>query len=182
IQPPGYWHEVYTPVKSIISGGHFLSYDSLHLTEHCRAFASVFALTSTNADHPGVDRALSRMSIALPIVLQDRDIPLRALAALHRMLHNRSDYQSRLGSKDEPHKHNKLYLSRDDSLSLSLEDTADLDIARKVMDRILSATNLSEEELHDIVERAGPAWCAPGTVSLTSEHARPALPLIDLII
>ena len=32
IQGPGQFHEVYTPVPSITSGGHFYSYDTMHLT------------------------------------------------------------------------------------------------------------------------------------------------------
>lgn len=33
IQPPGQIHLVYTPVASFTIGGHFYSYDSIHLTE-----------------------------------------------------------------------------------------------------------------------------------------------------
>ena len=29
--PPGMWHMVYTPVSGMTSGGHFLSYDIMHL-------------------------------------------------------------------------------------------------------------------------------------------------------
>lgn len=78
IQPPGLNHMVYTPVPTVMSGGHFLAYDTMHLTE----FALVFDLgldqnrvrrvEATNALHPGVLRSVYRMAIALPQYVQSR--------------------------------------------------------------------------------------------------------------
>ncbi|KIM90473.1 hypothetical protein PILCRDRAFT_1764 [Piloderma croceum F 1598] len=38
LQPPGAWHTVYTPLKGMTSGGHLVSYNSLHLTENICAY------------------------------------------------------------------------------------------------------------------------------------------------
>jgi len=36
--PPGVWHMVYTPVGGMTSGGHFLMYDTMHLTYLSRMY------------------------------------------------------------------------------------------------------------------------------------------------
>ncbi|KAI0040341.1 hypothetical protein FA95DRAFT_1577014, partial [Auriscalpium vulgare] len=36
IMSPGTWHPVYTPVNSVVRGGHFLCFDTLHLTQWAR--------------------------------------------------------------------------------------------------------------------------------------------------
>ncbi|KAF9461597.1 hypothetical protein BDZ94DRAFT_1237583 [Collybia nuda] len=38
IMPPGTWHLVYTPVRTVACGGHFYNYDTLHLTEASRHY------------------------------------------------------------------------------------------------------------------------------------------------
>ncbi|KAI0054321.1 hypothetical protein BV25DRAFT_1843748, partial [Artomyces pyxidatus] len=67
IMPPGAWHEVYTPVNTVISDGHFLCYDALHLTQWSRLYDHMDKY-ATNADHVGVRRTLARMAIALRYV------------------------------------------------------------------------------------------------------------------
>lgn len=66
LQPPGYWHQVYTPVKTIAAGGHFLCYETLHLTEFARFFDQKYQKAATNTDHDSIMRILPRMAIALP--------------------------------------------------------------------------------------------------------------------
>jgi len=63
--PPGKWHEAYTPVKTIASGGHFLTYETMHLTQWARFMDHMFATSATNADHPAIDRTIYRMVLAL---------------------------------------------------------------------------------------------------------------------
>jgi hypothetical protein len=63
--PPGMWHEVYTPVKCIASGGHFLTYETMHLTQWARWVDSDSATSATNADHAGIVRTISRMVLGL---------------------------------------------------------------------------------------------------------------------
>lgn len=69
--PPGIWHSVYTPTPSYCSGGHFYTYETLHLTEQSRHFDHTHGDFSTNANHH-VERLLARMVLALPHVAQSR--------------------------------------------------------------------------------------------------------------
>jgi hypothetical protein len=69
--PPGVWHAVYTATPSFTSGGHFLNYDTMHLTEFSRAFDHHNSECSTNANHQ-VDRILSRLTLALPVISERR--------------------------------------------------------------------------------------------------------------
>lgn len=72
IMPPGTWHVVYTPTPSYVTGGHFYTLESLHLTEFSRVYdhrpEGRFA---TNAEHDTL-RILSRMAIALPVFQASR--------------------------------------------------------------------------------------------------------------
>ena len=65
IQPPGAFHEVYTPCKSVTLGGHFLTYDSLHLTAVSRRFDVVNNNSATNQDHSCVPMLLSAMMVSI---------------------------------------------------------------------------------------------------------------------
>ncbi|KAL0945961.1 hypothetical protein HGRIS_012239 [Hohenbuehelia grisea] len=85
IQPPGLLHLVYSPVKSIASGGHFLVFDALHLTAWSRRLENAIGLFSTNAEHPCVERYLARMILALE-GKKGHIRPLKPLAALALML------------------------------------------------------------------------------------------------
>lgn len=67
IMPPGVWHAVYTPTPTYCSGGHFYTYETMHLSEYSRAFDHIHGKFSTNADH-AVDRVLCRMVLALRFV------------------------------------------------------------------------------------------------------------------
>jgi hypothetical protein len=78
IQPPGYWHLVYTPVKGMVSGGHFLSYETLHLTEMACAYDGsenadgVLRKTlATNSAHD-ISRRVMSMMLALPDLVHTR--------------------------------------------------------------------------------------------------------------
>jgi hypothetical protein len=66
IMPPGMFHEAFTPVRTICSGGHFYNYHTMHLTEMGRAFAALYALSTTNASHAAVNLTLHRMVCAIP--------------------------------------------------------------------------------------------------------------------
>ncbi|KAI5981118.1 hypothetical protein EDD15DRAFT_2380326 [Pisolithus albus] len=88
IQPPGANHMVYTPVHTVMSGGHFLTYETLHLTEMALTFD--FGLDhkgehqhATNSLHPGTLRKVYRMAIALPVLVLERpQFPKRSIIAL----------------------------------------------------------------------------------------------------
>jgi hypothetical protein len=74
--PPGTWHTVYTPVGCMTSGGHFLTYDTMHLTYIARAYdMSNYPGASVNDpkkrseyatnESQSVDRQILRMVLAL---------------------------------------------------------------------------------------------------------------------
>ncbi|KAI0709347.1 hypothetical protein C8Q76DRAFT_799359 [Earliella scabrosa] len=68
IQPPGQLYMVYTPMKTIAVGGHFLMYDTLPhslLTRRLARLTDDVATNFLNGSHLVVDRLLSRMALAL---------------------------------------------------------------------------------------------------------------------
>lgn len=80
IQPPGANHMVYTPQDGVTSGGHFLSYSTLHLTELSLGYdssttddnRSLRGLMATNASHPALLRYVVWMVLALPNMASDK--------------------------------------------------------------------------------------------------------------
>ncbi len=51
IQPPGQWHQVYTPIRSVTTGGHFISYDTLHFMEQSMRIDKRLNNVLTNNGH-----------------------------------------------------------------------------------------------------------------------------------
>lgn len=60
-------HSVLTVERSITQGGHFLTWDTLHLTEWTRKLSDLSAGAGTNDLHPGMQRVLARMMISLSL-------------------------------------------------------------------------------------------------------------------
>ncbi|CAA7265614.1 unnamed protein product [Cyclocybe aegerita] len=83
IQPPGIFHEVYTPVPSVTLGGHFYSYDAAHLTELTRSFGFQTNGSLTNQSHDSALFTLEMMVLALPKI-EGRGS--KSIAALCRMI------------------------------------------------------------------------------------------------
>ncbi|TCD59763.1 hypothetical protein EIP91_011524 [Steccherinum ochraceum] len=52
IQPPGQFHEVYTPIPTVSTGGHFYSFDTMHLSETAMYFNHNRRGVDTNFNHP----------------------------------------------------------------------------------------------------------------------------------
>lgn len=55
-------------VKVMASGGHFLPFDTLHLTEVTRWLHHTAGLSSTNAGHECALRSLARLMLYLPSI------------------------------------------------------------------------------------------------------------------
>ncbi|KAI5984120.1 hypothetical protein F5J12DRAFT_899406 [Pisolithus orientalis] len=81
IQPPRANHMVYTPQNGLTSGGHFLSYSTMHLTEIAINYdcskvpegkQTMRGLAGTNAVHPAIHRIIVWMVLALPMMAKDR--------------------------------------------------------------------------------------------------------------
>ncbi|KAI5999285.1 hypothetical protein EDD15DRAFT_2193947 [Pisolithus albus] len=104
IQPPGIPHMVYTPQSGLTSGGHFLSYSTMHLTEvsvaydcsGCPGKAEERGLVATNAAHPSLYRYIIWMILALPKFASDhaKIFRLKPLLALISFMENAETYSS----------------------------------------------------------------------------------------
>lgn len=65
IMPPGAWHLVYTPVRTVAMGGHLFLYDTMHFTEMSRRFDHKHAREVTNTTHISAFDTLCLMTIHL---------------------------------------------------------------------------------------------------------------------
>lgn len=64
IQPPAMPHQVYTAEKTIVKGGHFWAWETMHMTELGIEINHETA-NATNAEHHGAKGHLYRIAIAL---------------------------------------------------------------------------------------------------------------------
>ncbi|KAH0826479.1 hypothetical protein J3R83DRAFT_5482 [Lanmaoa asiatica] len=94
VMPPGQMHAVYTPAACFCRGGHFFSYDALHLTEQSRNVDRLKGRYVTNQQHRGTLETLSRMVIALPIISESKTLYKRSLVALCGMVVYDGEYRS----------------------------------------------------------------------------------------
>ncbi|EJD47358.1 hypothetical protein AURDEDRAFT_163571 [Auricularia subglabra TFB-10046 SS5] len=99
IQPPNLVHRVYTAERSIVMGGHFYCFQTMHLTELARLIDVDYNELATNEDHEGVHRLFARMVMRLGTgftvgtrVAEFRGLSERCILALLRMVISRSDY------------------------------------------------------------------------------------------
>lgn len=59
--PPGTWHLVYTPVRTLATGGHFFTFETTHLTEMSQKFDHKNGLHVTNTTHVSAYETLINM-------------------------------------------------------------------------------------------------------------------------
>ncbi|KIK50040.1 hypothetical protein GYMLUDRAFT_253326 [Collybiopsis luxurians FD-317 M1] len=90
-QPPGALHLVYTPRACVAFGGHFYSYDSLHLTEWTRRLQHLKSNFITNQNPARVKEVLNWMMLNFPNK-GGRVFYKRAVVALCRMILVESEY------------------------------------------------------------------------------------------
>ncbi|KAF8867700.1 hypothetical protein BD779DRAFT_1685454 [Infundibulicybe gibba] len=102
IQPPGSWHEVYTPCETVVMGGHIISYETLHLMEASRQLDVMRGQYFTNSDHSSIDQTLEHMVTALPSLLK-RTFFRKPIAALCSMVLHPERYRPQ-GQKKRPKK------------------------------------------------------------------------------
>ncbi|KAI0054249.1 hypothetical protein BV25DRAFT_1922880 [Artomyces pyxidatus] len=143
--PPGAWHEVYTPVNTVISDGHFLCYDVLHLTQWSRLYDHMDKY-ATNADHVGVRRTLARMAIALRYV--DRTMPKRCFQALASFVSEEGRY--RAADRDK------------DSIGARYEDDIEMVVAYRIVKVISELGSISMVDVHNESVWTGANWDMPG--------------------
>ncbi|KAF8435844.1 hypothetical protein L210DRAFT_3648501 [Boletus edulis BED1] len=103
IQPPGANHVVYTPQNGLTSGGHFLCYSTMHLTQLVQWYdcgkipgqaEGQRDTISTNADHPSIKRYLTWMVLGLPVLAQQatRTFYRRSTLALIALVEREEHY------------------------------------------------------------------------------------------
>ncbi|KAH8068964.1 hypothetical protein BXZ70DRAFT_1013389 [Cristinia sonorae] len=85
-QPPGIWHIVLTPEHSISVGDHFLTYDTMHLTEKTLVIQTRTNGDGTNATHMQVIWSISRMVISLARQTHHPEMLLKPFLAMARMV------------------------------------------------------------------------------------------------
>ena len=71
IQPPGKYHQVYTPERTITVGGHFIPFDCMHLAEWSRRETQLEGGAGTNAYHISMLRVFSRMMMYIGYYRED---------------------------------------------------------------------------------------------------------------
>ncbi|KII90905.1 hypothetical protein PLICRDRAFT_28797 [Plicaturopsis crispa FD-325 SS-3] len=161
--PPGAFHLVLTVTPSVTLGGHFYTYESMHLTEMARAFDHSASQSSTNTEHPAAERAIARMALALPTYARgERRNPAmlrRPFAGLARMILHHTDY------KTEAEQRSPLRLA---DFDLLVNETAnDLKFASWIVKRVMDANNISEIDLDNITRCGGPDYDQPGTETVS---------------
>ncbi|KIK37150.1 hypothetical protein CY34DRAFT_109229 [Suillus luteus UH-Slu-Lm8-n1] len=97
--PPGKFHEVYTPLVTFATGGHFLSYLTMHLSEWSRFLDQLYGSMFTNQEHEDTLLVLRRMVVAIPR-LSHCKLYHRATVALCTMVLNPGQYLSQRADED----------------------------------------------------------------------------------
>ncbi|KAI9452333.1 hypothetical protein HD554DRAFT_2043720 [Boletus coccyginus] len=149
IQPPGVNHLALTVQNCLASGGHFLSYSTMHLTELANAFdcsvgedGIIRGLVSTNAVHPSLNRYVTWMVLGLPVLAQDpkRIFYRRSIIAMITLIENAKSYVSK-ETKDTI-----LSLQKGDVMGLEMlgEDGAAMKIVSKLK-KALDVTDAAKE-------------------------------------
>lgn len=167
--PPNTFHAVYTPVRSVATGGHFYLYETMHLTELSRAFDKRKGLCVTNTSHVSAHDTLCMMMVSVIrgdltskyLLLSSvhfkelTDYPefkLKPLHALCCMVLNHEDYIAQTG---------------DPKLTRSVKDNAALTIpklAKIVAEYLLRHFDLSKDD-DGYLFRHGHSWMDPGAIA-----------------
>ncbi|KAF8134211.1 hypothetical protein EV363DRAFT_1160900 [Boletus edulis] len=145
-QPPGVLHCVYTPVPSIVSGGYFYHYETMHLTRATLSMIPVDKPGSlTNDDRPGYFRTLCRMLIALRYRSEPRTIGKRSLISIVLII------------LDQAHRREQQPNPKDTS-GLADEERGELIFASKCAKGLLKFMKLTVALAMDFVDSVGPYY------------------------
>ncbi|KAG5722260.1 hypothetical protein E4T56_gene10079 [Termitomyces sp. T112] len=159
IMPPGAYHMVYTPIPTAAIGGHYLSYNTMHLTEASRYFDHLHGHSITNNVHDTTYITICGMMISvyrgLDIVIQTK-----CLQALCRMVMVLEDYYPAMDDDDHLQTIHQL------------EDTVLCKLAKHLAEDLASAMEWDLKTRHFLFEGSG-TWMDPGY----PHHARPAVAL-----
>ncbi|EPQ53252.1 hypothetical protein GLOTRDRAFT_131526 [Gloeophyllum trabeum ATCC 11539] len=90
IQPPNIMHCIYTPIKTLATGGHFYCYNLCHLTELSCDIDRLYGDVTTN---PAAQRLIHNLALALPN-LADKTLPRVPFLALALMVLDSKTYEA----------------------------------------------------------------------------------------
>lgn len=162
IQVPGQWHMVYTPEEAVTTGGHLLTFDTLHLTEQARHFDHICE-GLTNQDHEGTFPTLVRMMLAYPH-MKDRGTPCSSLE-----IHTNTDREMTLVFYKKPLvAHSLMILKRTDYIPKGVKlpsqgkgTTDDITNAKNFARRILARLGVALSRCDEVLYSSG-AYKDPG--------------------
>lgn len=86
IQPPGKFHAVYTPMKSFVTGGHFVCNNTLPKMREIRSKLKK-SDSDTNADHPSLGQILRRILLKAVFIDESQTCEFYLI-----LLDNKTDY------------------------------------------------------------------------------------------
>ncbi|KAI0043542.1 hypothetical protein FA95DRAFT_1609321 [Auriscalpium vulgare] len=174
IMPPGLWHWVYTPVNTIMRGGHFLMYDSMHLTQWSRFLDVMQGEHNTNADHVAMRRILAQMTMALPSS-GGKCIRRKQFVALASMVLNEWDYVP-AGADNPPQ-------------AAQSEDDIEMVLAYRIIKALCITNSIARADTDMQNLPAGTGWSHPDSadsagaaIDLSILIKRPALACRELVL
>ncbi|EKM48737.1 uncharacterized protein PHACADRAFT_108377 [Phanerochaete carnosa HHB-10118-sp] len=156
IQPPGVFHQVYTPEKSVAVGGHFVVEEALHLTAWSRFCTTHAQGAGTNAYHDSTIRVFACIMVAAA-VRRELTMNKRCFISLARMLKQRKLFSLADFVKE----------NTDDPDPVHPETEDEVDLALELVDEVLSHNGLMWERL-EITSKGPPLfddelpWYDPG--------------------
>ncbi|KII91448.1 hypothetical protein PLICRDRAFT_173297 [Plicaturopsis crispa FD-325 SS-3] len=163
--PPGAFHLVLTATPSVALGGHFYTYESMHLTEMSRSFDHRHSESATNTEHAAAERAIARMALALPTHARSRETMLRRpFAALARMILRHEEYTTQAEQRHP--------VPLADFDLLRNETANDLKYASWIVMTVMIANKISRDDLDEITQRGGPDYDQPGLETVSLECLR----------
>ncbi|EPQ51304.1 hypothetical protein GLOTRDRAFT_133175 [Gloeophyllum trabeum ATCC 11539] len=153
IQPPNIMHCVYTPVKSIATGGHFYMYSSMHLTQFgCRVDHRKGGWT-TNQVHPGASHLMINMALALPN-FSDKPMLKVPFLGLARLILDRDAYEPSLDGVGTARYYPQDIQHR--------EELGELDKVKKIIQAVLEANNIPLSQVDILLQSLGRDYKDPG--------------------
>lgn len=163
---PGAWHAVYTPVRTVATGGHIFMYETMHLTEVSRSFDRQHGLCVTNTSHVSAYDTLCCMMIdvirgdmigefhlVVSVYFEEltdyAELRLKPLDALCRMVLNHIGYIAQTGMSE-------LTKSvKEDAKSITAK------LARTIAEYLVRHFNLDLDD-DNYLFKSGESWMDPG--------------------
>ncbi|KZT19777.1 hypothetical protein NEOLEDRAFT_1151755 [Neolentinus lepideus HHB14362 ss-1] len=158
IQPPAIMHAIYTPVKTVATGGHFFLYDAMHLTEISMDIDHDHSDVTTNQVHHGAHHLLVNMTLALPN-MWDKPMARKPFLTLARLILRPKDYAPDLKGLGKP----TMYKEE----RVECEVVGEISDAQKIIRAVMKENSIAQEEVlarHPRGDPLEPDFYDPGEV------------------